>query len=128
MLLTLAIFIPLVGGLLLLLIPDRQKALIRWMALLTSIAAFIPMVAVGVGYAKGESLPAPHALNRIAEARIATIQDPALRQQVHTLANDPEMSAAKLEQLPSTDRATVVRSPIIERMPTTLSVTVQSFR
>ena len=61
MLLTLAIFIPLVGGLLLLLIPDRQKALIRWMALLTSIAAFIPMVAVGVGYAKGESLPAPHA-------------------------------------------------------------------
>jgi NADH-quinone oxidoreductase subunit M len=99
MLLTLAIFIPLAGALLLLLIPERQKTLIRWAALLTTVVAFVPMVSVGLGYAKKETIPAEHSLLRIAEDRLALIADPALRAEIRTLANDPAMMPKRLEEL-----------------------------
>ena len=100
MLLTLAIFIPLAGAILLLLIPERQKSLIRGTALLTSIVAFVPIVALGIGYAKKDAdkgwLSGDVELVRIADERLATITDAALRQEVSALAKDPAMSPRKL--------------------------------
>src|SRR5262245_14262301 len=100
MLLTLAIFIPLAGAVLLLLVPERQKAMIRGIALLTSIAAFIPLVAIGVGYAQKDSnkgwMPGDIRLSRLADERLATIADPALRREVETLAKDPATAPEKL--------------------------------
>src|SRR5829696_2003647 len=96
MLLTLSIFIPLAGALVLLFIPDKQKTLIRWTALLTTIVAFIPMVAIAVGYAKKATPDAPAALLAVANERVASIQDPALRAEVELLRGDPSNTPAKL--------------------------------
>jgi NADH-quinone oxidoreductase subunit M len=86
MLLTLSIFIPLAGGLLLLLIPEAQKGLIRGAALLTAILAFVPMVMLAIGYAKKDSTAGPERLRAIAAERVASIPDAALRREVEQLA------------------------------------------
>jgi NADH-quinone oxidoreductase subunit M len=104
MLLTLSIFIPLAGALVLLLIPESQKTLIRWTALLTTVVAFVPMVSIAVGYARKSTPDAPATLLRIANERVASIADPALRAEVERLRGDAANTPEKLTQLPSADR------------------------
>lgn len=104
MLLTLAIFLPLAGAIVLLCIPERQRALIRGVALLTSIAAFVPIVVVGIGYAKKSTPGADVTLLQIANERVASIEDPALRAEIERLRGDPTLRPSRLEELPSSDR------------------------
>jgi NADH-quinone oxidoreductase subunit M len=104
-LLTLSIFIPLAGAILLLFIPDRQKTLIRWTALLTTVVAFIPMVSLGIGYAKKDRQPdaAPKVLLDLANERVASVTDPALRQELERLRGDTTLTPAKLAETKKAD-------------------------
>jgi NADH-quinone oxidoreductase subunit M len=105
MLLTLAIFLPLAGAIVVLCIPERQKGLIRGISLLASIATMVPLVVLGIGYAK-KSVPAADAtLLQIANERVASIQDPALRLEVERLRGDATLRPSRLAELPSADRS-----------------------
>ena len=104
MLLTLAIFIPLVG--------DSCCSSSRTaegahplVGALVSIAAFIPMVAVGVGYAKKNTPEAAGTLLAIANERMAAVQDVTLKAEIERLRGDPTITPAKLDELPSSERA-----------------------
>ena len=89
MLLTLSIFIPVIGAALLLLLPSSQKSLLRGVALATTIAAFVPICMLALGYGKGEGEKAEVKLAAVASARVATITDVALRSEVQQLLVDP---------------------------------------
>ncbi len=71
MLLTLATFLPLLGMVVVLLLPKDNKNLIRWTATAFAVAAFIPILMITVGYAGGKGIPAPETLRAEAAAVVA---------------------------------------------------------
>jgi NADH-quinone oxidoreductase subunit M len=93
MLLSLSIFIPIVGAVVVLCLPGKAKGLIRGVALATTVAAFAPIAMVGVGYAKKEGASAPDVLARVANEKVASIGDATLRADVETLLKDPHQNA-----------------------------------
>ncbi len=104
MLLTLSIFIPVIGALAVLLLPSAQKGLIRTVALATTIATFVPLCMLGIGYHKGEGASADATLSAAANARVATIADAGLRRDVEQLLVDPMKNQPKTLDAAMKDR------------------------
>ncbi len=105
MLLTLAIFLPVVGAAVVLCLPSSNKGLIRMVSLLFSIATLVPVAMVGIGYAKNQDESADVKLSKMADARVAGISDTAVRADVSKLLEKPmENTPANLEKLASADR------------------------
>jgi NADH-quinone oxidoreductase subunit M len=97
MLLSLSIIIPLAGAAAVLFCPKEAKGLIRSLALITSIATFVPIAMVALDYAKGTGEAAPAKLTRLSAEKVEGIADAALRADVAALLQDPIANApAKL--------------------------------
>jgi NADH-quinone oxidoreductase subunit M len=93
MLLTLSIFLPMAGAVAVLLLPKEAKGLIRTVALLTSVATFVPLAMVGIDYSQGKGVAAPAALTEFAKTRVDSIADAAVRADVENLLKDPRANA-----------------------------------
>ncbi len=73
MLLTLSIFIPLIGAVLVLLVPDRNRAAVRWISLLSTVAAFAVILAITLGYRKDGGEGVAEKLSAVRAERLATL-------------------------------------------------------
>src|SRR5436190_24236761 len=93
MLLSLAIFLPIIGAVLVLFLPKESKGLIRAVALLASVAALVPIAIIGVDYLHPKGEAAPEALAKLAEARVASIADAAMQAEARNLLKDPIANA-----------------------------------
>ncbi len=95
MLLTLAIFLPLVGMGVVLALPKDNTKLIRWTATAFAVAAFIPMLMVTFGYAKGGGEEAAKTLRDKAQAAVASAPG-AAKETIQRLLRDPKTNAPAL--------------------------------
>jgi NADH-quinone oxidoreductase subunit M len=96
MLLTLSIFLPLVGMVLVLLLPKDNHNLIRWTAVGVTVATFIPIVLLTMGYPHGEQ--AVDTLNQ--EIAVAIDRAPAdLRDDIRRLVENPQANGPALRDL-----------------------------
>ncbi|HYC78603.1 MAG TPA: NADH-quinone oxidoreductase subunit M, partial [Planctomycetota bacterium] len=93
MLLSLSIFLPLAGAVVVLACPKQAKGLIRTIALLTTVATFVPIAMAGLGYARGEGEAAPAKLRAIAAEKVAAVGDAAARADVQALLRDVAANA-----------------------------------
>ena len=89
MLLTLAIFLPLVGAAVVLALPKENLKVIRWTSLAFAVATFAPIVALTMGYADGGDA----SVAEVFDARIAEVVDEVpggVRADVKRLLEDPK--------------------------------------
>ncbi len=96
MLLTLAIFLPLLGMAVVLLLPSANKNLIRWTATAFAAAAFIPIIVLSKGYGGGEGDSAEKTLLAQRDAVVAAAPA-AARETIKSLLKEPKKLTKQLE-------------------------------
>ncbi|MSR74861.1 MAG: NADH-quinone oxidoreductase subunit M [Planctomycetes bacterium] len=104
MLLTLATFLPLLGMVVVLLLPTANKNLIRWTATGFAVAAFVPIIVLTQGYGAGGDRPAVDTLRAEAAAVVAGAPAP-MRAQITELLADAKSNTPAFRTFVAADAA-----------------------
>jgi NADH-quinone oxidoreductase subunit M len=102
MLLTLSIFLPLLGMAVVLALPKENTRLIRWVATAFAAGAFVPIIALTVGYGRGGGGSAAGELRAQAEAVVAAAPGDA-QGAIRSLLRDPKANTPALRSFAPAD-------------------------